>query len=239
MDEFFKKLGHMGGEVFNRGRWYWKSSVGDENVALKSEYILGKSIALDIISGISIDTNPELNELVQDVGDSLEYPLKNKHRKFHFYIQYTEDINAYALPGGFIFITYGLLNQIKDNVDELAFVLGHEMMHVVLRHPIQKVFSKFGTKVMNVVLSKYTKMGALSKQLLNQFIDSNYSQEKEFEADAGGLALMKAGGFEAKGARDLLLRIGQISKNGNIMLNYFSTHPTINERIKRIMNKVK
>jgi len=162
MDEIFKQLGRKGGELFNRSRWYWKSSTGDENEVIKAEYILGKNLAKDLISGISIDLNPELNELLQSVGKEMEYPLRNKKRKFHFYIHYTKDVNAYALPGGFIFITYGLLNQIKNYPDELAFVLGHEMMHVVLGHPIQRVFNGYGTKLLNVVLNKYTKMGAIT-----------------------------------------------------------------------------
>ena len=237
LEEIFKKLGRQAGRFYNKGRWYWNSSFGDEKDAVKAEYQLGKNLALDLISTISIDLNPDLNELVLGVGKNLEYPLKNKSRKFHFYIHYTEDLNAYALPGGFIFITYGLLNRIKGDEDELAFVLGHEMMHIVLGHPIERVFAGYGTKVLNIVLSKYSKMGALSKQILNKFMTSNYSRENEFEADAGGVALMGAAGYNRKKSIKLLSRLESQTQSKVNIFSYFASHPPIQSRIEQIRNK--
>lgn len=239
MEELFKKIGRKTGELYNRGRWYWKSSAGTEEEALEAEYILGKNLARDLITEISIDTNPDLNELLLSVGKELEYPLKNKKRKFHFYIHYTKDVNAYALPGGFIFITYGLLDQIKNEPDEIAFVLAHEMMHVVLGHPIQRVYNGYGTKILNVVLSKYTKMGAVSKQVLGQFMNSNYSRDNEFEADAGGAALMKAAGYNSRKSADLLERLGTQSKKQVRLFSYFTSHPPIEKRIDKLKKKEK
>lgn len=232
MEELFKKLGRKSGEVFNRGRWFWKSTFSDDDEAIKSEYILGRNLTSDLLQKITIDSNPELNELLVTVGKNLEDPLKNKQRKFHYYIHYTEDVNAYALPGGFIFITYGLINQIKNEPDELAFVLAHEMMHVVLGHPIQRVFTNYGTKLLHVVLSRYTKMGTISKQVINQLMTSNYSRENEFEADAGGLALMKAAGYIADKSTDLLAKLDTSKQNG--IYNYFASHPPIKDRILKL-----
>jgi len=237
MEEFFKKIGRKTGELYNRGRWYWRSSAGTENEAIEAEYILGKNLARDLITDISIDTNPDLNELLLNVGKELEYPLKNKNRKFHFYIHYTKDVNAYALPGGFIFITYGLLDQIKDEPDELAFVLAHEMMHVVLNHPIQRIYNGYGTKILNVVLSKYTKMGAISKQVLGQFMNSNYSRDNEFEADAGGAALMIAAGYNNQKAANLLLRLENQSKKRPNLFSYFASHPPIVKRVVKLRKR--
>ncbi|MFP4548482.1 MAG: M48 family metallopeptidase [Fidelibacterota bacterium] len=237
MEELFKKMGRKTGQLYNRSRWYWKSSSGTEEEAIAAEYILGKNLARDLISEIFIDTNPDLNEHLLNIGKELEYPLKNKNRKFHFYIHYTKDVNAYALPGGFIFITYGLLNQIKKEPDELAFVLAHEMMHVVLGHPIQRVYNGYGTKILNVVLSKYTKMGTVSKQVLGQFMNSNYSRDNEFEADAGGAALMTAAGYNSRKAADLLERLEIQSKKRANLLSYFASHPPIDKRVEKLIKR--
>ncbi len=237
MEEIFKKIGKKTGEFYNRSRWYWNSTFSDENEAIKAEYNLGKNLASDLISGVSIDINPDLNELVLKIGRNLEDPLKNKNRKFQFFIHYTKDINAYALPGGFIFITHGLLDQIKDEKDELAFVLAHEMMHVVLEHPIQRIFTGYGSKVLKVVLNKYTKMGVLTKEIIGKFMNSNYSRDNEFEADAGGVALMKAAGYNIEKAVNLLKRLENNSQKKLDLFNYFASHPPIEKRVERIIKK--
>ncbi|MBN2281072.1 MAG: M48 family metallopeptidase [Candidatus Marinimicrobia bacterium] len=235
MDEIFKRVGKKGGELYNRARWYWQSAAGTEQDAIKSEYILGRHLASDLPGHVKIDDSPDLNDRVRHIGRSLENRLKNKDRSFRYTILESGNLNAYALPGGFIFITLGLLDQIRDYPDEIAFVLGHEIMHVVLGHPLKRIFNGYGTKLLKVILANYSKTGAVTRQVIDQFMSGQYSQDMEFEADAGGKILMQAAGYNAEKSVRLLHRLKGVSGQKGRLYNYFSSHPPLEKRIEKLV----
>ncbi len=236
-EKIFYKLGQKAGETYAKGKWYLHSAFGSQEEAIKAEYLLGKKLAKEMLADIYIDVNPKLNELVKGIGNKLSYRLTNKYRKFTFYIQYTKDVNAFALPGGFIFITYGLLKKIEKEPDEIAFVLAHEMMHVVLGHSIGRILTKYSTQVITTILMKYSKFGAIAKQVIGKFINSSYSRENELEADSMGVKLMNAAGYNSKGSEKLLMRLDKITADNFKFFNYFNSHPPITERIEKIQTK--
>ena len=217
-----------------RGKWLYKSVFGSEEDAVVAEQKMGVILANNLMDDIDIVEDPSMQNLINEIGMNLCKQLKNQRREFRFYILRSKDINAFALPGGYIFITLGLLNRIKNYQDEIAFVLSHEIMHVILGHPMSRIFAEYSTQLISSVLMRVKKISAIANQLITKYIRSNYSQENELEADAYGISLMQAVGYDSLQAKNLLGRLNSDSSDNPKILNYFQSHPPINERIKQI-----
>ncbi len=234
MEKFFINLGRKLGTTVNKGRWYYKSLFGNEEEALQAEYVMGKELAANIGRELKIDNDPSLQSLLDEIGGKLIEKVINKQRKFKFNVVSTNDINAFALPGGFIFITNGLLNKIKLNKNEIAFVLSHEIMHVVLKHPINRILADYSTQIISNIVIKGGTLGLIAKQILSSLLRSSYSQDNEFEADSYAVRLMYSAGFDPQAAKTFLAKLEEISPENLPIYNYFLSHPPLEDRTEKI-----
>lgn len=105
MEKFFITLGRKLGTTVNKGKWYYKSLFGSEEEAIEAEHVLGKALAANISCEMKIDHDSSVQKLIDETGEKLIQKVVNKQRKFKLNIVLTKDINAFALPGGYIFIT--------------------------------------------------------------------------------------------------------------------------------------
>lgn len=236
MEKFFINWGRKLGTAVNKGTWYYKSLFGSEAEAIEAEFVLGKSLAANITRELKIADNSALQNLVDEIGGKLAAKVVNKKRRFKFQVVETNDINAFALPGGFIFVTHALLDKIELNKDELAYILAHEIMHVVLKHPIDRILSDYSAQVISNILIKGGALGVLAKQLIGNLLRSSYSQDNEFEADNYAVRLMNSAGFDPRAAKSVLKKLATIAPENVPGYNYFSSHPVIDERIEKIEN---
>jgi len=237
MENLFYKMGRKVGSSIKKGKWYYKSAFGSEEEAIKAEMAVGKELALNMIKDTKVINNQDFQNVIDEIGIKLYEKVVNKKRKFKFYIIAGSDINAFALPGGLIFITDKLFRQINQNKHELAFVLAHEMMHVVFKHPMNKILADYSTRIVSNILIKGGTLGALAKQMLSNLLKSSYSQDKEFEADEYAVRLMYSTGFNPNDAKNILNKLKRDSEENMPGYNYFTSHPPIDERICRI-NKI-
>jgi Zn-dependent protease with chaperone function len=136
-------------------------------------------------------------------------------------------INAFALPGGFVFVTEPLLDLCGADRDEIAFFLGHELGHILRGHARDKLTA---STFLNAVGSRLPGAGTMLRQILNK----GYSRELELEADREGVRLAGAAGFDPQAAIRALNRLAQISADHAGALEYFSSHPPISERIRQV-----
>lgn len=234
MEKFFRYLGHKAGPSIRKGKWIYHSYFADKATALESEYIVGQELAYHMVHELQVIDNAEENALLKNIGRQLYTRVVNKKRKFKFYIMSSKEVNAFALPGGFIFITNALLEKCQFNRDEIAFVLAHEMVHVVLRHPLKRILSNFSLKIVENVVRTRGTAGQLAKQALSSFLRNGYSRENEFEADKYGVKLITSAGFDTNGAIGLLNHLRQNNSDNPEIFNYFSSHPPVDERIGQI-----
>lgn len=163
---------------------------------------------------------------------------------FHFHLIPNVDlINAFALPGGHVFIGEGLLDQLTSE-DELAFVLGHEIEHIDHYHAVERVQIEAQLNKLNLDL--VAAVAGIPISLWQQ----GYSKEQEFEADREGLRIASAAGYSPKGAVNMLERwtklrseyvihaetpTGEMSQLAIDGLNgYFRTHPLPSERLMQV-----
>ncbi len=234
MGKLIYNFGRKVGSAINKGKWYYQSTFGSEGDALKAELAVGRELARQISQQTKIINDAAKQIILDDVGHRLQQRLVNKKRGFKFYLIASKDINAFALPGGLIFITDLLFKRIADKRDEIAFVLAHEMMHIVFRHPMEKIFADYSTKVISRLLVKGGTLGLLAKQMLVNLLNSSYSQDKELEADEYAVRLSYRAGFNPRGAEALLSKLKNGSTENLAVFHYFLSHPPIEQRIAHI-----
>lgn len=239
MEEFFKYLGKKTGQTLRRGKWIYKSILGSEEEAIQAEYYVGKEITKKIFELNRIDTDKNVKELVNKTGSRLTDKVKNSYRKFIFDSIISPDINAFALPGGFIFVTSSILNLTNYNEDEVAFILGHEIGHVVRWHIFNRTIASSSLNMISMVSKPGGLVGSLAVKTINSLLQNGYSRDQEFEADSFGTIIMYAAGYNPEAAIKVLEKLGSGSSDNNGLFNYFSTHPPIKERIGKVSNILK
>ncbi len=179
---------------------------------------------------------------VARVGARLEPYVRRRAIHYTFHVIDFPDVNAFALPGGHVFVFTGLLAQLQSD-DELAFILGHEMSHVDLRHAVElyqteAAFEKIGVAPIGQVT-----------ELVRRLVARGYSKFQELEADAQGLRMCTQAGYDPDAAVRMYARIwpgfgtstepvspvdeatGAVT---GVVTTYFDTHPTDQMRLHRL-----
>lgn len=240
MGNFFYNLGKMASPHVRKARWMWQSATGTEADAIAVENEVGQDLATEIRRQLQPDPEPETTQLLGQVSNKLLPCVVNKLRRFSFEIVKNGTPNAFALPGGYIFVTRAMLELCECNEDEIAFILGHEMAHVIRGHAIDRIINNSAISI----ASKAVPIHGLFAQWLQKtgikFLESAYSQDFELEADSLGARLVEVGGYDPNAPVRLLSRLAALNRPpGQSKLSiYFSTHPSTTLRIQNIKHKL-
>ena len=208
------------------------------------EISIGQQSHPEIIRQFGVyDEKPELNRLVNDVGRRLAAASERPNLPWTFTVLDTPMVNAMALPGGYIYITRGMLERINSEA-ELAGVLGHEIAHVTARHSAQQIskqqLAQFGMVLGAVVagpevLQQYGQLAELGLGLLFQ----RYSRAHETEADLLGTGYMAEARYHPVGAERMLMTLQRLDKNPTAGIDrYFMSHPDPAKRVRDVRAKV-
>ena len=162
--------------------------------------------------------------------------MTNKLRTFHFDAFHCGEPNAFALPGGFIFISRPILDLCGWSEHEIAFILGHEMGHVLRGHAIDRIMTNSAVAAASRSVSIQGPLGVWLRDVGIRFLETAYSRDNELEADRFGVRLVVAAGYDPQGAIRLLSRLAQLHQSPDppALGEYFSTHPTAEIRIQAI-----
>lgn len=173
----------------------------------------------------------------QSQASKLPYPYE-----FHL-LSDPQTINAFALPGGQVFITVGLLRRLKSEA-QLAGVLGHEVGHVVGRHGAEHLAKQqLGASLVNAVgiaasdNPDNARQAALLAQAANQLVSLRYGREDELESDQLGFRFMREAGYNPQGLLELMQILGS-AKQGGASPEFFSTHPNPENRFQRLKDLI-
>ena len=236
MSGFFYKLGRMAGPRVRKGKWVWRSLTGDEGEILEAEHEVGRDLAAAFAAQLGVEPSAEVRRYVAGIGGALAGRVREKRRKFRFTVASGGEPNAFALPGGERFVSRSLLELIGGERDPLAFILGHEMAHVIKRHPMDRVLSDAALSS----AARTVRLGGVAGQAVGGWVTgkgvelmrSAYSRERELAADQLGARLARAAGFDPAGAVHLMERLKAVSVESDRPLGeYFSTHPPFDQRI--------
>lgn len=189
--------------------------------------------------GGEIPSSDPRAQVVQNLGNYLvsHTIAKNSPWKFQFHLLADDKtVNAFALPGGQIFITLGLLNKLQNEA-ELAGVLGHEMGHVIERHTAEQMAKNQLGQTMAVAVgtaaSDHSQNAYMLASFVNQMIQLRYGRQDESEADEWGIQLTTQAGFDPTAMIEVMKVLKAQSKGGE-GLEIFQTHPNPDLRIKEI-----
>ena len=213
-------------------------------VSEQQEIAIGQQSHPAILEQFGVyNEKPELSRLVQDVGRRLAAESERPNLPWTFTVLDTPMVNAMALPGGYIYITRGMLERI-NSTDELAGVLGHEIAHVTARHSAQQIsrqqLAQFGMVLGAViagpeVLQQYGQLAEIGLGLLFQ----RYSRGQETQADLLGTEYLAESRFNPVGAERMLMTLQRLDKNPSGGLDrYFMSHPEPAKRVADVRKKI-
>jgi predicted Zn-dependent protease len=228
--------------------------TGNSDLVLMSEdqeISLGRQHNAEILKQMPAYKNAALEEMVQRIGKQLAQHSHRPELDYHFTVIDSATVNAFALPGGYIYITRGMLAYLNSEA-ELAAVLGHEIGHVTARHSVRQQSASTVTGLLGAVLAASTGIqGADSiTDMAGTAIVRGYGREHELEADRLGAEYLAKSGYDP----DAMLEVVGILKNQeahevavarkegrkpNVYHGLFSTHPDNDARFREVVSAAK
>jgi predicted Zn-dependent protease len=208
-------------------------------ISTAQEKQLGAEFDKQVRAQSEIYNNESWNNYFNEIGQSIVAVSDRKDLDYKFTVIKSDDVNAFAVPGGYIYIYTGLLD-IIENEAQLAAVTSHEISHVVARHSIKRIQQVMGIQILYQIV-----VGEASSEALDAVIGlglnvalSGYSREYEREADQYGVFYMEKAGYNPEGAIGLFAQLreahGGASEDRSFFENLFASHPETQERINNV-----
>jgi len=211
-------------------------AAGACNVSDRREVELGRYNADQIERQLPLVTDSVVGDYVQALGERLASRTSRANLEWHFSVIDSKDVNAFALPGGFVYVNRGLIER-SDRMDELAGALGHEIGHVVRRHSVQQLKRVGGTKVGLALVCVFTNF--CDSRTARVAIDvggaawlSHHSRAAEAEADSEAIANVVRAGISPEGIPELFeTLLATRSEQPGRVEAFFASHPLEEDRI--------
>jgi predicted Zn-dependent protease len=206
-------------------------------VSTQQEVEMGAQYAQQINSQLPIVTDPEINRYINVLGDSIARVAGRTDLDWQFYVVNSPEVNAFAVPGGFIYMNRGLIER-AQNMAQVAGVLGHEIGHVVERHSIDQMQKQQGANIgltLGCILAPSVCQNQAAGALINvggNAVFARFSRQDESEADTRGVEYVTRAGIDPRGIPGMfrvLLEERQSRPAG--VEAWFSTHPMEEDRI--------
>jgi len=224
-------------EGFIKGAWA---------LTTEEEKKLGKRVLLEMEKGVEWVRDLTLQTYLERLGQSLVAQVGSTPFEFKFYLINASDPNAFAIPGGYIFITTGIL-VLAENEQEIAAVLSHEISHVTARHISRLIEKSKGINIASMVAilaamlvgggGTGSQAAATMAMATGEALTLKYTREMEVDADQNSLQYMIKAGYDPHGMITFLNKIYKTSlTSGTKIPPYLSTHPAIENRISLLEN---
>jgi predicted Zn-dependent protease len=237
----FYNLGRKVGPKVRKARWMWQSVTGSEADAIKVEYEVGLDLAREIRQQLGHIQEPQTDQILNEIGNRLAGCVANKFRRFNFETVNGPEPNAFALPGGFIFVTKPLVELCRYDQNEIACILGHEMAHIIRGHAMNRIISNSAIAAASRAAPIRGVLSGWLRKVGVQFLESAYSKDLESEADRLGVRLVAAADFEPAACVQLFSRLAKLKSPPNEfdLGSYFSSHPPFKVRIENIKHQLR
>ncbi len=210
-----------------------KVAKGAFKMSDKDEAALGRETGSYLCARYGLLKDPALTRYVDLVGQSVARRSDRPDIAYHFGVLDTDEINAYAAPGGYIFITKGMLALLKDEA-ELAGALAHEVAHVAKRH-VAKAIQKANLLEGGIELASAQKDNPAALRAANDFtvglLFKGFDRKDEAESDRAAVAYAKAAGYDPAGLVRVLERMAQANPGENRFKALGKSHPPAKDRL--------
>jgi predicted Zn-dependent protease len=200
------------------------------------EIAIGRQIAGDLLGASALVKDARLQQYVNSVGRWVASQSERPDLPWHFGVIESADVNAFAAPGGYIFVTLGLY-RLLQNEAELAGVLGHEVGHVIKQHHLKILQqSKLLDAGSNLLANQTGNNDAVQKLIGGgaEIVSRSLDKGAEFEADRIGVVLATRAGYDAFGLPGVLQQIGHFAKDEGSVALLFKTHPHPDDRLNKL-----
>lgn len=198
------------------------------------EIELGEALAAGLLGAVSLVNDQPVQQYVNQVGLWIALQSERPGLPWHFGVLDTETVNAFAAPGGYVFVTKGLM-VLMNNEAELAGVLSHEVSHVVRRHHLAAIQSNARTKLAaDVATTMASTQGPLSDALLGvgmELYAKGLDRGDEHESDLRGVVLSARAGYDPYGLPAVLEALASRDPADGSLALMTSTHPSAVERL--------
>jgi predicted Zn-dependent protease len=215
------------------------SSLIGCGISQQQEIQMGQEYAQQINAQLPIMQDPELNRYINVIGDSIARITSRGNLDWHFFIVDAKEVNAFAVPGGFVYVNRGLIER-ADQMDELAGVLGHEIGHVVRRHTVKQMEKEQGANVGVTLACILT--GVCNSQIAGAAINiaggalfARFSRQDEAQADEEGVKNTVRAGISPVGMVTMFQKlIAERQRSPSAVEGWFATHPLEEDRIRAV-----
>ncbi len=221
-------------------------ATGERELVLIStarERRMGRRLDEKIREQFDEPVDPELRQRVKDIGKRIAAGSDRKDLVYHFELLATEEgdfYNAFAAPGGYIYIFEDLVNEFESD-DMIAAVLAHEMGHVEARHSIKRLQTSLGMTALMILGGQMSRERGTQQDVsyaIGQLMAA-YSREAEKEADELGVRYLERAGYDPEASIRVLRRLRELRMDGPIRrYTYFRSHPYLSERIANLSRHV-
>jgi beta-barrel assembly-enhancing protease len=236
MAGLFYRLGRKAGPKLRKARWMWQSLFGSEAEILAAENAVGNDLYAEVVKQVPQTEDAELKTLVSNIATQLAGRVRSQGRTYQATVIRDAKPNAFALPGGYVFLTSSILDLCQRQKDQIAFIVAHEMAYIVKQHAMERIVAHSAVSFASNLPSFRTAISGWARKAGMSALQSSYSQDHELDADAWAARLSRAAGFNAQGGIDLLSSLAKMSPQhepGEIG-KYFSSHPPVSTRVAAI-----
>lgn len=214
----------------------FNGNVAGISTAKESE--IGKEADKDILKIYGYYSNNELQEYINEIGQKLVSSINDPIFEYYFKVVDTPEVNAFALPGGYIYITRGMLAYI-NNEAELAVILGHEIGHVTSHHAVTQMNKSIASALITIAgliasqdIRKEAGAWVTITTQLSQHILSGYGREAEMQSDELGIIYAHSAGYDPRTMIDFFKKLKARERSAGANYHGFlATHPDTIERI--------
>lgn len=196
------------------------------------ESAIGASVALAVEKELHLNYEVDVNLRVEKILKRIVAVCERKDITYTIRVIDDEQMNAFSLPGGYIFINKGLIDRVKND-NQLASVIAHEVAHVTAKHAMKRLQGSYGATILQgaAIVSGSGALAAGAALTSNSLLFAN-SRQDEFEADKLGVVYMKKAGYDATQMRAMLGELlNYVAKQPARPMSYWRTHPFIPQRM--------
>ena len=207
----------------------------------EKEVAVGRKLAHQVEQELSLAPDETLQQRVRSLGARIAAVCDRHEIVYQFAVIADKAVNAFSLPGGYVFVNEGLTQKTASD-DELAAVIAHEVAHVTARHAVKRYESGLGMQLIQLAtLAARRGEVAGGMSIAMQAAQLSYARQDELEADRLGAKYLKAAGFDPKGMLTFLEKLAAFDRDktqylprGMVRPQYALTHPFVPERIRAV-----
>jgi predicted Zn-dependent protease len=201
---------------------------------------MGLELSSEVAKQYEIYNNEAVTAYVQGVGNRIVQHCDRRDIEYHFAVIAKDELNAFAMPGGYVYVYTGLMKDVNDEA-QLAAVIAHEVGHVAARHATERLTAMYGYQfVVGLILGENPNSYA---KLVSDMMSAGgflaYSRANEYEADRLGVKYLYAAGYDPQGMVELMGVLKSMESHEPSKLEVMlATHPPTGERLARVETEV-